>query len=233
MKLALILIAALVIVGIAGMLVFVYVIQNVEQPDYTVVTSDGDFEVRDYPPLVVAEITRTGTRQEGLSAGFGPLARYIFAKERGGEAKDETISMTAPVQQQPAPAMGSDAKIAMTAPVTQTVTQTALRQETQSGDGNDRWTVQFIMPSRYQLADLPAPAGDVHLREIPARRIAAVRFAGRTTDAAIAEQQQRLRTWMTEQGLTPAGDPVYAYYNDPFTPGPLRRNEIMIPLLAP
>jgi len=229
MKLALILIAALVLVGIAGMLVFVYVIQNVEQPDYSVVTSDGDFEVRDYPPLVVAEITRGGTRQQGLSDGFGPLARYIFAKERGSEAKDETISMTAPVQQQPATGIDSDAKIAMTAPVTQTSHQAG----DQHSDGNDRWTVQFIMPSRYKLAELPAPAGDVKLREIPARRIASVRFSGRTTDAAIAEQQQRLRTWMAKQGLTPADGPVYAYYNDPFTPGPLRRNEIMIPLVAP
>jgi len=229
MKLALILIAALVLVGIAGMLVFVYVIQNVEQPDYSVVTSDGDFEVRDYPPLVVAEITRSGTRQQGLSDGFGPLARYIFAKERGSEAKDETISMTAPVQQQPATGIDSDAKIAMTAPVTQTSHQAG----DQHSDGNDRWTVQFIMPSRYKLAELPAPAGDVKLREIPARRIASVRFSGRTTDAAIAEQQQRLRTWMAKQGLTPAGGHVYAYYNDPFTPGPLRRNEIMIPLVAP
>ena len=55
----------------------------------------GDFELRDYPPLVVAEITTAGGRQQGLSSGFGPLARYIFAKERGGER----IAMTAPVQQ--------------------------------------------------------------------------------------------------------------------------------------
>ena len=218
MKIALILIAALVVLGVAGMLVFVYVIQNVEQPDYVVVISDGDFELRDYPPLVVAETTRTGSRGEGLSAGFGPLARYIFAKERGGDAQTETIAMTAPVQQQPARGPDSDAKIAMTAPVTQ------------RAEDDGRWTVQFIMPSRYRLADLPAPGDDVRLREIPARRIAAVRFAGRTTDAAIAEQQKRLRTWMTEQALTAAGDAVYAYYNDPFTPGPLRRNEVMIPV---
>ena len=32
---------------------------------------------------------------------------------------------------------------------------------------------------------------------------------------------------MAKQGLTPVGEPTFAYYNDPFTPGFLRRNEIL------
>jgi hypothetical protein len=35
---------------------------------------------------------------------------------------------------------------------------------------------------------------------------------------------------MAERGLAPAAAPVFAYYNDPFTPGPLRRNEVLIDL---
>jgi DNA gyrase inhibitor GyrI len=210
MKIALILIAGLAAAGIIGLLVFVYVVQNVETPDYTVVSKDGDFEIRDYPALVVAEVTMAGDRQQSLSNGFGPLARYIFAKERSGDR----IAMTAPVQQR---AVGADEKIAMTAPVTQTPT----------ADGT--WTVQFIMPSRYGLEDLPAPANSkVRLDEVPARRVAAVRFSGRTNDQAIAEQQARLEEWLASRDLSPSGEPIYAYYNDPFTPGPLRRNEVML-----
>jgi hypothetical protein len=210
MKIALIMLGGLLLLAVAGMLVFVYVIQNVEQPDYTPVMQDGDFELRDYPPLVVAEVVREGSRRQGLSAGFGPLARYIFAKERGGER----IAMTAPVQQQ---ALAADEKIAMTAPVTQ------------SPAGDDQWTVQFIMPAQYRLEDLPLPAGsEVRLRDVPARRMAAVRFSGRTTDALIARQEERLRDWIARRGLQVLAEPVYAYYNDPFTPGFLRRNEVMI-----
>ncbi|MBK1704216.1 SOUL family heme-binding protein [Halochromatium glycolicum] len=209
MKLILILIAGLLLAGLVGMLVFVYVIQNVETPDYEVLTKDGDFELRDYPPLVVAEIDTAGGRQQGLSSGFGPLARYIFAKERAGER----IAMTAPVQQR---AVAPGEKIAMTAPVTQTATE------------DDRWTVQFIMPSEYQLDDLPEPENsEVTLERMPARRMAAVRFSGRTNDQALAEQQQRLEDWLRKRDLKPIGAPVYAYYNDPFTPGPLRRNEVL------
>jgi hypothetical protein len=35
---------------------------------------------------------------------------------------------------------------------------------------------------------------------------------------------------MSRRSLTPAGPPEYAYYNDPFTPGFLRRNEVMLPV---
>lgn len=206
MKLILILAGVAALIGVAGMLVFVFVIQNVETPDYEIVAKEGDFELRDYPPLVVAEIRTTGSRRAGLSSGFGPLARYIFAKERGGER----IAMTAPVQQ------SAGGKIAMTAPVTQSATT------------EEDWTVQFIMPSGYSLDALPAPGNaEVNLKQIPARRVAVVRFSGRTPDEAIARQQARLQDWLVSRDLTPTGDAVYAYYNDPFTPGPLRRNEVM------
>ena len=57
-----------------------------------------------------------------------------------------------------------------------------------------------------------------------------MRFSGRTDDALIAEQEQRLHDWMAARGLSPLGPPTYAYYNDPFTPGFLRRNEIQLPV---
>jgi DNA gyrase inhibitor GyrI len=198
----------LIVLGVAALAVFVFVVQNVEQPVYRVVDQEGDLEVRDYPSLVVAEVRREGSRREALGAGFGPLARYIFGKERAGEQ----ISMTAPVTQQRAEA------IAMTAPVTQA-----------RGRGGD-WAVRFIMPARYRLDQLPAPAGDVRLAEVPARRVAAIRFSGRATDDQIAAKESELRAWLAQRRLTAASTPVYAYYNDPLTPGFLRRNEVLIDL---
>lgn len=175
---------------------WIYASSTVEQPTYQVELSEGAIETRRYPALVVAEVVRSGARYEAVSRGFRPLAGYIFARERQGEA------------------------IAMTAPVTQ-------RRE---GTGSD-WRVQFIMPSEYQLSDLPEPAqGDVALSEMPPQRRAAIRFSGVATDELIAEQEALLRDWMAAQGLTPEGAPIYAYYNDPFTPGFLRRNEVLFDL---
>ena len=187
--------------GLAAVLAvgaWIAVAWTVETPPHGVITKDGPFELREYPALRVAEVQRTGPRQDAVRAGFGPLARYIFARQRDGE------------------------KIAMTAPVTQ-VPRT----------GNT-WSVQFIMPSGYTLADLPAPAdADIALHEWPAARRAAIRFSGVATDASIADAEARLRAWLDRQGLRAAGPPIYAYYNDPLTPGFLRRNEVLIPVDAP
>lgn len=178
--------------------------RSVETPDYALEMAEGDFELRRYPALVVASVRRGGGREAAVRAGFGPLARYIFAKDRGGEK----IAMTAPVTQ-------AHEKIAMTAPVTQS-------------PATDGWTVSFIMPSGRTLKDLPAPSGDVRLTEIPPRRMAVGRFSGRWTDANFTAAADRLVSWAAARGLTVTGPVEYAYYNDPFTPPFLRRNEVMV-----
>lgn len=169
-----------------------------EQPAYESLTLEGPFELRDYAPQTVAEVTTTGSRRRAVSDAFWPLANYIFAKEREGE------------------------KIAMTAPVTQT-----------TDAENDAWTVRFVMPAEYSLETLPSPAGaEVRLEELPAMRMAAVKFSGIANDRSIAREEAKLLAWMEGQGLIPAGLPTYAYYNDPFTLPFIRRNEVMVPVMS-
>ncbi|MBK1701988.1 SOUL family heme-binding protein [Thiococcus pfennigii] len=210
MKLALIVFGGLALVAVAGVAFFVYA-RGVEMPEYRVVEQDGPYEVRDYPAIVVAEVTRKGARRDTLSAGFRSLAAYIFASERPGPR----IAMTAPVIQQ------RREPIAMTAPVIQA-----------PGAGGD-WTVRFIMPSEYSLADLPAPVGEgVRLQEVPAQRRAALRFRGDASDEVMAEQEAALRDWLAGHGLQPIGPAVYAYYDGPMTPSPLRRYEVLFDVAA-
>ena len=85
------------------------------------------------------------------------------------------------------------------------------------------------MPAKYTLETLPKAAGDdVRLLEISAARRAAIRFSGIATDASIAANEIALRQWLEANQYETIGAPTYAYYNDPFTPGPLRRNEVII-----
>lgn len=113
---------------------------------------------------------------------------------------------------------GSSKKIAMTAPVT---------VEPLLGG----WKLWFVMPKEYALQDLPAPeSGEVSLREVPAHRVAAIRFSGFTTAASIQEHTERLQQWISAQGLEPRGAAQVARYNDPFTLPWNRRNEILIPV---
>lgn len=110
-------------------------------------------------------------------------------------------------------------KIAMTAPV--------LQRPAEEG----RWQVAFVMPAGSDPATLPVPKdATVRLETRPPARVAAVRFAGHPGDAELDAKEAELRTWLADRGLDPTGPAIHAYYNDPFTPGFLRRNEVLLTL---
>lgn len=180
---------------------------HVEEPSFALKFSDGSFQVREYAPVIVAETTVRGDAWGARFEGFGPLADYIFAKDRAGE----TIAMTAPVTQAPR------GKIAMTAPVTQ---QTA---------SNDAWTIAFTMPADYTMQSLPAPVNpDVKLIEQPSRTMGVYSFTGLASDRDMADAQRVLMQKVSHAGLAPKGEPVFAFYDPPWTLAFLRRNEVMI-----
>ena len=106
-------------------------------------------------------------------------------------------------------------KIAMTAPAFSDGTNGARR-------------ARFVMPARFTTATLPDMPDGVTAAELPARRMAVIRFTSFGSDAQLAEQEARLREWMTARGLNAAGDVVIAFYNSPFAVLPFRRNEVMI-----
>ena len=166
--------------------------------------------MRDYPAMVVAEVTVTGDRKAAAGSGFRLLAGYIF----GGNTRNRKIAMTAPVVKTPA----AGEKIAMTAPVLQT------------GSGN-AWVVRFIMPREATLATLPQPNNPkVQLRAVPAARVAVVRFSGLAREEDVAAKTLALAQFVKAQHLEPIGPPALAQYDPPWTPWFMRRNEMMIPI---
>ena len=89
------------------------------------------------------------------------------------------------------------------------------------------------MPSEYTAETLPKPVqDDVRIVELRESLVAAIRFSGHASDESIAANEARLRTWIEESSYEIAGPSTYAYYNDPWTPGPFRRNEVMIDVVA-
>ena len=66
-----------------------------EQPPFSVVSADGDFQIRDYGPHLLAQVKVRGPQAGGINRGFQVLAGYIF----GGNADDQSIKMTVPVAQ--------------------------------------------------------------------------------------------------------------------------------------
>jgi hypothetical protein len=57
-----------------------------------------------------------------------------------------------------------------------------------------------------------------------------LRFSGRRSVEADDAALKKLRAWMTRQSLKETGKPFSASYDPPWTPGPLRRNEVLVPV---
>ena len=107
-------------------------------------------------------------------------------------------------------------KIAMTTPVFM------------SGQDTNR-TMAFVLPAKLNAATAPKPAdGAVAVRELPGGRFAVLRFSGGRSTKREAETLARLQTWLTTQGLKKSAAPVYGYFDPPWTPSFLRRNEVML-----
>lgn len=180
----------------------------VETPRYASVLRDGDQEVRDYPALVVAEVTVEGDQKTAANRGFRLLANYIF----GGNRKRAELAMTAPVAQQ---AVGE--RIAMTAPVAQVP------------GAAGTWVVRFTMPSAWTLDTLPVPNdARVRLRRTEPARLAVRRFSGLARPGDVQAQSAALLAWAEARGLRTTGPVTLAQYNPPWTPWFLRRNEVMV-----
>jgi effector-binding domain-containing protein len=181
---------------------------KIETPPYQVIQSAEKIEVREYAPMIVAEVEVAGKRSKAINAGFRILADYIF----GNNAPGQNIAMTAPVIQQ------KGEKIAMTAPVSQT----------QAGD---LWKVRFTMPSSYTRETLPKPNNPaIKIIATPGHRTVGIRFSGFWTDRNLRKNLEKLDAFIQAQGLKTSGDPAYAFYNPPWTLPFFRHNEILYDL---
>ena len=88
----------------------------------------------------------------------------------------------------------------------------------------------FVVPEK-QKASTPAPASDaVVIDTMKAQRVAVYRYSGARTKDSEPQAQAKLKAWLQQNKLTEVGAAFSAYYDPPWTPGPLRRNEVLIPI---
>ena len=195
-------IALILIVGVlAGP-----VMSDVEKPDYKVIQSEQNIEIRQYDPMIIAEVEVNGKREDAIGDGFRLLADYIF----GNNTVQQVISMTAPVQQK------ENQKIAMTAPVQQQST-------------GKSWRMSFVMPSKYSMDSLPVPNNNrVRLKEIMTKKFAVIEFSGTNSNENVIEHENQLMNYIEANQIKINGSPNYAFYNPPWSLPFLRRNEVMI-----
>ena len=112
-------------------------------------------------------------------------------------------------------------KISMTAPVMQ---QKII---------NDNWEISFYMPSKFDTDQLPISENNqIKIVTTPSTIMAVITFSGVAKTELLENKFTNLIKWIEEINyeIILGSKPTYSYYNDPSTPGFLRKNEIMIPV---
>jgi hypothetical protein len=95
-----------------------------------------------------------------------------------------------------------------------------------------RYSVAFVMPPGLALQELPRPSHPgVELRQVPARRLAVLRFRGRFTRDNIAAHERILLAQLVDAGLSARGSVTFAAFDTPATLPLLRRNELWIEIV--
>lgn len=190
------------------------VVHMTEQQQYELVKRYPAFELRRYPPHVVAEVAVRGTFEGAGNRAFRVLFGYISGQNESARS----VAMTAPVVQEVA---GSE-RVAMTAPVVQT--------ETAEGE----FLIAFVLPATLTVETAPVPSDPrVHIRAVPERLAAAVRFSGRWAESAFRGHLADLESEIALAGLLPVGRPRFARFDPPFKPWFLRRNEVVLDVRRP
>ena len=169
-----------------------------ESAEYTVLETDGQIELRSYPDLMLVTTTM-GTRYQGDDGSFGRLFQYIS----GGNENKQKVAMTTPVFMEP---------------------QSASEQS-----GRTKGQMGFVIPKDVAQTSIPSPTGDqVEVAQRAGGTFAVIRFAGRIDLEVCRQQQTVLESWIEKRELKSDGESEIAGYDPPWTPGPLRRNEILI-----
>lgn len=162
-----------------------------ETAPYQVVRTEGKFELRDYPALVVVE-----TPMGGANNSFMRLFRFIG----GNNAAKQKIPMTTPVFM--------------------------------SGR-NTNATMAFVLPKNTSASQVPKPADPaVTVREITGGRFAVFRFSGGRNVGNETNALAKLEAWTEQEKLKTTGGPIFGYFDPPWTLWFMRRNEVMLRVVA-
>ncbi|MEL6950165.1 MAG: heme-binding protein [Pseudomonadota bacterium] len=185
----------------------------IEEPEFEVLASTDDYDIRRYSPYIVAEVDVPGDQRTAGGRAFRVLAGYIF----GDNVPEQKMAMTAPVESAP-----RGVKMNMTAPVEAVATDDA------------GYTYAFVMERKYSMDSLPKPNNpSIRLVQRPARTMAVRRFSGRANAVSFEQRRKELMAALERDAIMTLGPAALAQYNAPYTPGILRRNEVLVEVAWP
>ena len=181
-----------------------------EEPEFTVLFQEGNLEIREYEPRIIAHVKTIGDFDDASSKGFKMLADFIFGNNTINNTSKK-ISMTAPVS-----TSLSSKKISMTAPVI-------------AENNNNEWSIAFVMPKEFTIKTLPVPNNqNIRITALPKEKFAVIVFSGLVRESSYDKKVNLLNEFIKKKKLTPLSTIQIARYNPPWTLPFFRRNELLI-----
>ena len=191
-------------------LVFLNSSMAADEPEFNLIFKDKNFEIRQYKPKILAQISVSGDFDDASSKGFKILADFIFGNNISASGSSK-IDMTTPVVMEPLSKL-----IEMTTPIL-------------TEGKNKDWIVSFIMPKEYLLNTLPKPNNrDIKIVSLPSEKYAVIVFSGLVRESSYSKQFKLLNDFIINKKLVALGQVQIARYNPPWTLPFFRRNELMI-----
>ncbi|MGB1310441.1 MAG: SOUL family heme-binding protein [Leucothrix sp.] len=181
-----------------------------EEALYATMFSDGDYEIRLYEPLIVAQAASEGNYQRATLSGYQRLKDYMSGNNRA----QQTVDLNPP---------GRVSNLGLTK--TDTELTTPYFEELVEGV----WLTSVAMPEAYTLATLPQPNDEfITFETLPRMKVAVIRFSGFRSQRLISNKADQLLQWMQQENLTPASAARSAVFDPPLTIPGLRRHEIHV-----
>ena len=189
---------------------FFYPAIATEEPDFKILSEEGEFQIREYDQKIIAQVEIEGDFDEASSKGFKLLADYIFGNNLLDGASKK-ISMTTPVEM---------------SPLAENLLMTSSVMDEQV---NNKWSINFVMPQEFSLDTLPKPNNSqVNIIEVPKEKYAVIVFSGLVRESSYAEKAELLSNYLEENSFKQQGAIKIARYNPPWTLPFFRRNELMV-----
>jgi DNA gyrase inhibitor GyrI len=88
-------------------------------------------------------------------------------------------------------------------------------------------SMSFVMPANMKSAPGPKDPA-LRVTTLPAGRFAVFGFSGSRSAESESNALAQLEAWMKKSGLVSSGEPLFGYFDPPWTPPFLRRNEVML-----
>lgn len=90
-------------------------------------------------------------------------------------------------------------------------------------------TMSFVMPEAITRKGVPEPSGsNVRVSKTEPGRYVVLRFKGSGNEKNRQIAAEKLNAWLRQHNINPESEPIFAYYDPPWTPIFLRRNEVMV-----